>query len=121
VSSCTNPSVGAGVSGTFTVIYKVNAGTASGTVITDTATVNATNQSYGRSPGRSCADHGRIALHRTCRERHHVYPDRDEQRSVSGNEREFYRGDAPQHYVSVGRGAGGMDVYGASGGFHRNC
>ena len=47
VSSCTNPSVGAGVSGTFTVIYKVNAGTASGTVITDTATVNATNQSYG--------------------------------------------------------------------------
>lgn len=46
-SSCTDPSVGAGVSGTFTVIYKVNAGTASGTVITDTATVNGTNQSYG--------------------------------------------------------------------------
>ena len=46
-SNCTNPSVGAGVSGTFTVIYKVNAGTASGTVITDTATVNGTNQSYG--------------------------------------------------------------------------
>jgi uncharacterized repeat protein (TIGR01451 family) len=47
VSPCTNPSVGAGVAGTFTVIYRVNAGTASGTVITDTATVNATNQSYG--------------------------------------------------------------------------
>ena len=44
---CSNPSVGAGVSGTFTVIYKVNAGTASGTAIADTATVNATNQSYG--------------------------------------------------------------------------
>ena len=47
VSSCTIPSVGAGVAGTFTVIYRVNVGTASGTVITDTATVNATNQSYG--------------------------------------------------------------------------
>ena len=47
VSPCTNPSVGAGVAGTFTVIYRVNVGTASGTVITDTATVNATNQSYG--------------------------------------------------------------------------
>jgi uncharacterized repeat protein (TIGR01451 family) len=46
-SNCTNPSVGAGVSGTFTVIYKVNAGTASNTTITDTATVNGTNQSYG--------------------------------------------------------------------------
>ncbi len=30
-SNCTNPSVGAGVSGTFTVTYKVNAGTASNT------------------------------------------------------------------------------------------
>ncbi len=46
-SPCTNPSVGAGVSGTFTVLYRVNAGTASGTVITNTATVNGTNQSYG--------------------------------------------------------------------------
>ena len=44
---CSNPSVGAGVSGTFTVVYKVTAGTASGTTITDTATVNATNQSFG--------------------------------------------------------------------------
>jgi uncharacterized repeat protein (TIGR01451 family) len=44
---CTNPSVGAGSSGTFTVTYKVNAGTASGTVISDTATVNATNQAFG--------------------------------------------------------------------------
>ncbi len=46
-SNCTNPSVGAGVSGTFTVIYRVNVGTASNTVITDTATVNGTTQSYG--------------------------------------------------------------------------
>ncbi len=47
VSPCTNPSVGAGVSGTFTVKYSVNAGTGSGTAIVNTATVNATNQSYG--------------------------------------------------------------------------
>ena len=44
---CTNTSVAAGSSGTFTVVYKVNAGTASGTIITDTATVNATNQAFG--------------------------------------------------------------------------
>ncbi len=46
---CTATTVAAGGSGTFTVIYKVNAGTAAGTVITDTATVNATNQSFGAS------------------------------------------------------------------------
>jgi uncharacterized repeat protein (TIGR01451 family) len=46
-TTCTNPSVAAGSSGTFTVIYKVNAGTASGTIITDTATVTAGNQSFG--------------------------------------------------------------------------
>jgi uncharacterized repeat protein (TIGR01451 family) len=46
-TTCTNPSVAAGSSGTFTVIYKVNAGTASGTIIADTATVNAGNQSFG--------------------------------------------------------------------------
>ncbi len=44
---CSNPIVGAGSSGIFTVIYTVNAGTASGTTITDTATVNATNQAFG--------------------------------------------------------------------------
>lgn len=48
-SACTDPSVAAGASGTFTVVYKVNAGTASGTAIADTATVTATNQSYGAS------------------------------------------------------------------------
>ena len=46
-SPCSNASVAAGASGTFTVTYKVTAGTPSGTVITDTATVNATNQSFG--------------------------------------------------------------------------
>ncbi len=46
-SACTDPTVAAGASGTFTVVYKVNAGTASGTAIADTATVTATNQSYG--------------------------------------------------------------------------
>lgn len=46
-SPCTNASVAASSSGTFTVIYTVASGTASGTTITDTATVNASNQSYG--------------------------------------------------------------------------
>ncbi len=46
-SPCTDASVGAGATGTFSVVYKVNVGTAAGTVITDTATVNGTNQSYG--------------------------------------------------------------------------
>jgi uncharacterized repeat protein (TIGR01451 family) len=40
---CTNPSVAAGTSGTFTVVYKVTGGTS----ITDTATVNAGNQAFG--------------------------------------------------------------------------
>jgi len=44
---CTNPSVAAGASGTFIVKYNVNVGTPAGTVITDTATVNAANQSFG--------------------------------------------------------------------------
>jgi uncharacterized repeat protein (TIGR01451 family) len=44
---CTDASVAAGASGTFTVVYKVLAGTASGTPITDTVTVNAANQSFG--------------------------------------------------------------------------
>jgi len=46
-SPCTAASVAAGASGSFAVVYRVNAGTAAGTVITDTVTVNATNQSFG--------------------------------------------------------------------------
>jgi len=42
-SQCTNPSVAAGSSGTFTVVYTVTGGTS----ITDTATVNAGNQAFG--------------------------------------------------------------------------
>jgi len=46
--SCQNAAgVAGGASATFTVRYTVNALTASGTTITDTATVNATNQSFG--------------------------------------------------------------------------
>ncbi len=45
--NCTNPSVAAGSSGTFTAVYTVNAATASGTTITDIATVNAGNQAFG--------------------------------------------------------------------------
>lgn len=44
---CSATTVAAGASGTFTVVYQVAAGTASGTVITDTATVNASNQTFG--------------------------------------------------------------------------
>ena len=43
--SCTNPSVPPGSTGTVTVVYKVAAGTAAGTIITDTVTVaSATNE-----------------------------------------------------------------------------
>jgi uncharacterized repeat protein (TIGR01451 family) len=45
--SCTNPSVAAGSTGTFTVVYTVTAGTAGSTIITDMATVNAANQAFG--------------------------------------------------------------------------
>jgi uncharacterized repeat protein (TIGR01451 family) len=47
--NCTNPSVAAGSTGTFTVGYTVTAGTTSGTIITDTAAVNAGNQAFGAS------------------------------------------------------------------------
>ena len=47
VTACTDPSVGAGVSGTFKVIYLVKATTPNATPIVDTATVTGTNQSYG--------------------------------------------------------------------------
>ncbi len=43
---CIDAIVAAGSSATFSVVYKVNA-VASGTVITDTATVNAANQAFG--------------------------------------------------------------------------
>ncbi len=45
--SCTDGSVTAGSTGTFTAVYKVTAGTASGTIISDTATANAGNQAFG--------------------------------------------------------------------------
>ena len=46
--TCTSASpVAAGATGTFTVVYTVNGGTAAGTVLTDTATVNGANQSFG--------------------------------------------------------------------------
>ncbi len=48
-SPCTATTVAAGASGTFSVVYKVNAGTASGTILSDTVIVNSSNQSYGAS------------------------------------------------------------------------
>ncbi|MFZ0417401.1 MAG: C25 family cysteine peptidase [Candidatus Sulfotelmatobacter sp.] len=47
--SCTNPSVAAGATATFTVVYQVNAGTVVGTTINNTATVTGTNQTSGPS------------------------------------------------------------------------
>ena len=45
--NCTSASAPAGASGTVSLVVMVNAGTASGTIISDTATVNATNQAFG--------------------------------------------------------------------------
>jgi uncharacterized repeat protein (TIGR01451 family) len=45
--SCTAPAAPAGSSGTIQLMVQVTAGTASGTIITDTATVNSTNQAFG--------------------------------------------------------------------------
>jgi uncharacterized repeat protein (TIGR01451 family) len=45
--TCTAPAAPAGSSGTVQFVVQVAAGTASGTVITDTATVNSTNQAFG--------------------------------------------------------------------------
>ena len=47
--TCTDPSVAGGATGTFSVVYKVNALTAAGTVLTDTVTVTGANQSFGAS------------------------------------------------------------------------
>ena len=45
--NCSAPSAPAGSSGTVTLVVQVNAGTASGTIITDTVNVNSTNQAFG--------------------------------------------------------------------------
>jgi uncharacterized repeat protein (TIGR01451 family) len=45
--SCTGTSAPAGTSGTVTLVVQVVAGTASGTAINDTVTVNSTNQAFG--------------------------------------------------------------------------
>jgi uncharacterized repeat protein (TIGR01451 family) len=45
--SCTAPSAPAGTSGTVVLVVQVAAGTASGTTISDTVTVNSTNQAFG--------------------------------------------------------------------------
>lgn len=45
--NCSSAAAPAGTSGTISVVVQVNAGTASGTVITDTVTVNSTNQAFG--------------------------------------------------------------------------
>jgi uncharacterized repeat protein (TIGR01451 family) len=44
---CTNPSVAAGASGTFVIVYQVSGTATAGTVITDNVTVNASNQAFG--------------------------------------------------------------------------
>jgi uncharacterized repeat protein (TIGR01451 family) len=47
--TCTAASAPAGSSGTVTLMLQVNAGTASGTIITDIVTANSTNQAFGAS------------------------------------------------------------------------
>ena len=47
--TCTIASLASGAGGTFTVVYTVGAATTSGTVISDTVTVNASNQAFGAS------------------------------------------------------------------------
>ena len=47
--TCTIASLASGASGTFTVVYNVVGTTTSGTNITDTVTVNASNQAFGAS------------------------------------------------------------------------
>jgi uncharacterized repeat protein (TIGR01451 family) len=47
--SCTAATAPAGSSGTVVLVVQVTAGTAAGTVITDTATANSTNQAFGAS------------------------------------------------------------------------
>jgi uncharacterized repeat protein (TIGR01451 family) len=45
--TCSAASAPAGSSGTVTLVLQVNAGTANGTIITDTVTANSTNQAFG--------------------------------------------------------------------------
>jgi uncharacterized repeat protein (TIGR01451 family) len=47
--TCTDPSMAAGATSSFSIQYQVTAGTANATVISDTVTVNATNQAFGAS------------------------------------------------------------------------
>ena len=54
--SCTIPTFAAGASTTFTVIVKVNAGTASGTVITDTANVSSATSDPNPSSNSATAN-----------------------------------------------------------------
>jgi uncharacterized repeat protein (TIGR01451 family) len=44
---CTNPSVAASATGTFSAVYQVSATAPAGSTISDTATVNASNQAFG--------------------------------------------------------------------------
>ena len=115
------------------MIYKVGAAVAAGTVITDTVTVNATNQSFGANSAIATdivatAAQADLALSTAASpptvlagQQHHVYPNRDEQRSGSGDGRQFHRGDAAQHDVSIRPRAGRMDLHHARRRWHRNC
>ena len=101
--------------------------------IADTATVNATNQSFGANSATAndvvaTAAQADLALSTAGsagdgdrRERHHVHADDDEQRSGGGNGGEFHRGDTDEHDVPIGAGAGRMDLHDPGSRRHRKC
>ena len=123
----------AGASGTFIVIYTVNAGTASGTIITDTATVNATNQSFGANSATATdvvatATQADLALSTAatpvdsaCREQYYLYADGYEQWPGGSFGCELHRGNPDEYDVPIRLGSGGLDLHDSRGRRHGNC
>ena len=118
--------VTAGTSGTFTVIYKVNAATPSGTKITDTVTVNATNQSFGANSASATvvvgtATQADLALSTAVTPpsvfagNNLTYTDDHQQWTGILFGREFHGGNAGGYDVPVCAGSGGLDMHNTGG------
>ena len=129
---CTNPSVAAGATGTFTVIYKVNA-VATGTIITDTATVNAANQSFGANAAVAtdvvaAASQADLAL-TTAGTPATVFSGNNitytqtitNKGPAAATAAQFHRGNSAEYDVSVRAGSGGLDLHNTGGRQHREC